>query len=103
MSKVNICGVSEYKFTHNGWCHECKNHCEMIPEVLINDNVYQWAKNHGVIPIGLSIGSFDGMFRNSLLEDYFTTESKYINAPQYIKDYMIKHKLTPNFVKEKFL
>lgn len=38
MSKVNICGVSEYKFTHDGWCHECKNHCEIIPEVLIDNN-----------------------------------------------------------------
>ncbi|WP_097005333.1 hypothetical protein [Lacrimispora amygdalina] len=85
--KVNICGISENNFDPDGWCRKCKNTCEMIPQVMIDKKVYEYAKRNGIIK-GNILGTYTSMFSNSEFVNYFRDEKKYKRAPEYVKKYL---------------
>lgn len=47
--RCNTCGVPETKW-HDGRCWECGNgrYCEMTPNVILEQRVYDWLQKHRV-------------------------------------------------------
>ncbi len=48
LTLCNTCGVPESKW-RNGCCWECgRNHCEMTPDVTLEQRVYDWLQKQRV-------------------------------------------------------
>lgn len=88
MELVNVCGIPENRFDRDGWCRECRHTCEMIPAVMIDKHIYDYAKRNGIIK-GEELGSTKSMFSKSeFISYFFNSPSRYKRAPKYVKKYL---------------
>ena len=87
MEMVNICGIEENEFEDDGWCRRCRNTCEMIPLVMVEKQIYDFAKRH--IIKGDKLGTTQAMFSTSEFVYWFLGHpSRYQKAPKYVKKYL---------------
>ena len=55
MRKMNVCGVPEEEF-RDGKCNKCgRSVCDMSPDRLIDERLYNYARKHLLMPSGMFV------------------------------------------------